>query len=67
MSSRQRKPYVGRIEGGRWWWVGQGKVVHGKWNQLYLKNTKRKQKREKEREKKAGKFVIQSKVFVKNY
>ena len=24
------KPKVGRIEGGRWGWVGQGRVVGGK-------------------------------------
>ena len=28
----------GRIEGGRWGWVGQGKVVAGEWRQLYLNN-----------------------------
>ena len=30
------KPKGGRIEGGRWGWVGWGKVVVGKWRQLYL-------------------------------
>ena len=29
------KPKEGRIEGGSWQWVGQGKVVVGKWRQLY--------------------------------
>ena len=28
----------GRIEGQRWVWVGQGKVVVEKWRQLYLNN-----------------------------
>ena len=32
------KPKKGRIEGGRWGWVGLGKVVAGKWRQLYLDN-----------------------------
>ena len=32
----------GKIEGGRWGWVGQGKVVAGKWRQLYLNNNKKK-------------------------
>ena len=31
------KPW-GRIKGGRWGWVGQRKVVAGKWRQLYLNN-----------------------------
>ena len=34
------KPKEGRIEGGRWVWVGWGKVVAGKWRQLYLNNNK---------------------------
>ena len=39
------KPNWGRIEGGKWEWVGQGKVVEGKWRQLYLNKNKRKKKR----------------------
>ena len=38
------KPNWGRIEGGKWEWVGQGKVVEGKWRQLYLNKNKRKKK-----------------------
>ena len=34
------KPKGDRIEGGRWGWVGRGKVVVGKWRQLYLNNNK---------------------------
>ena len=34
----------GRIEGGRWGWVGQGRVVEGKWRQLYLNNNKKRKK-----------------------
>ena len=30
------KPKGVRIEGGRWGSVGQGKVVVGKWRQLFL-------------------------------
>ena len=26
------KPKVGKIKGGRWWEVAQGKTVAGKWN-----------------------------------
>ena len=33
-----RKSKGVRIQGGRWGWVGQGKVVAGKWSQLYLNN-----------------------------
>ena len=29
------------IEGGRWAWAGQGKVVVGKWKQLYLNINKK--------------------------
>ena len=35
------KPKGERIEGGRWGWMGKGKVVMGKWKQLYLKNNKK--------------------------
>ena len=35
------KPKRGRIESGRWGWVGWGKVVVGKWRQLYLNNNNR--------------------------
>ena len=38
------KPKGGRIEGGRWGWVGWEKVVAGKWRQLYLNNNKKKKK-----------------------
>ena len=41
------KPKVGRIEGGRWGWVGQGKVEAGKWRQLYLNNNLPKKKKKK--------------------
>ena len=34
------KPKKGRIEGGRWEWVGHG-GVWGKWRQLYLNNNKK--------------------------
>ena len=40
------KPKVGGIEGGRWGWVGQGRVVAGKWRQLYLNSNKKKKKKE---------------------
>ena len=39
------KPKGGRIEGGRWRWVGWGEAVVGKWRQLYL-NDNKKRKRE---------------------
>ena len=32
----------GRIEDGRYGWVGWGRVVVGKWRQLYLNNNKNK-------------------------
>ena len=35
------KPNGGRIEGGRLGWVGQGKVIVGKWIQLYLNYNKK--------------------------
>ena len=35
------KPKGGRIEGGKWGWVGWGRVVGGKWRQPYLKNNKK--------------------------
>ena len=35
------KPKGGKIEGGRWGWVGWGQVVTGKWRQLYLNNNKK--------------------------
>ena len=31
----------GRIEGGKWGWVGQRWVKGGKWRQLYLNNNKK--------------------------
>ena len=34
------KPKGGRIEGGRWGWLGSGGVEGGKWIQLYLNNKK---------------------------
>ena len=36
------KPKRGRIEGGRWAWVGWGKVVAGNRRKLYLNNNKKK-------------------------
>ena len=36
---RQCRGWWDRIEGGRWVWVGWGRVVGvGKWRQLYLNN-----------------------------
>ena len=35
------KPKGGRIEGGRWGWVGWEGVVGRKWRQLYLNNNKK--------------------------
>ena len=40
-SWRLQKPKRVRIEGGRWGSVGWGKVVVGKWRQLYLNNNKK--------------------------
>ena len=37
----------GGIEGGRWAWVGWGKMVVGKWRQLYSNINKKKKKRKK--------------------
>ena len=37
----------GGIEGGRWVWVGQRKVVVGKWRQLYLNINKKRGKKVK--------------------
>ena len=39
----------GRIEDGRWGWLGRGKVVMGSWRQLYLNNNKKKLKQEKKK------------------
>ena len=37
----------GGIEGGRWAWIGRGKVVVGKWRQLYSHiNKKKSEKKE---------------------
>ena len=36
------KPKGGRIEGGRWGWLGWRGVVWGKWRQLYLNINKKK-------------------------
>ena len=36
------KPKEDRIEGERWGWVGQRKVVVGKWRQLNLNKNKNK-------------------------
>ena len=38
-------PKRGRIEGGRWGWLGWGQVVGGKQRQLYLNNNKKRKKR----------------------
>ena len=35
----------GGIEGGRWVWVGWGKVVVGKWRQLYSNLNKKRRKK----------------------
>ena len=32
------------IEGGRWVWIGRGKVVVGKWRQLYSNINKKRKK-----------------------
>ena len=37
----------GRIEGGRWSWVGQGKVIVGKWRQLYSNINKKEENKKK--------------------
>ena len=37
----------GRIEGGRWGWLGWLGVVRGKWRHLYLNNNKKERKKEK--------------------
>ena len=34
------KPKEGRIKGRRWGWLRWGKVVVGKWRQLYSNNNK---------------------------
>ena len=39
----------GGIEGGRCAWVGQGKVVVGKWRQLYSNINKEREKKRSER------------------
>ena len=39
------EPRRGGIEGGRWVWVGWGKVVVGKWRQLYPNINKKKKKK----------------------
>ena len=39
------KPKWGRIEGGRWVWLGWGRVVGGKWRQLYLNKNKKKERK----------------------
>ena len=40
------KPNRGRIEGGKWGWLGWRGVVGIKWRQLYLNNNKVKNKKE---------------------
>ena len=37
------KPKGRRIEGGRWEWVGRGKVMAGKWRQLHMNNNLKKE------------------------
>ena len=39
------KPKRGRIEGGRWGWLGSGGSGGGIWRQLYLNNNKKKLKK----------------------
>ena len=34
-----------RIKGGKWGWLRWGRVVGGKWKQLYLNNNKKKLKK----------------------
>ena len=38
------KAQGGRLNGGRWGWVGQEEVVGWKWRQLYLNNNLKKGK-----------------------
>ena len=39
------KPKEGRIDGGRWGWLGwRGGVMGEKWRQLYLTNNKKERK-----------------------
>ena len=33
-----KRPKWGRIEGGKWGYMGWGREVGGKWRQLYLNN-----------------------------
>ena len=46
MGTRMKDPWTEpeglRLEGRRWGWLEQGKVVVGKWRQLYLNNNKTK-------------------------
>ena len=44
------KPKGGRIQGGRWGWLGQRGVVGGKWRQLYLNNNKKCEKKESDKD-----------------
>ena len=41
------KPKEGRIESGRWRWVGRGRVVERKWRQMYSNNNNKKKKKKK--------------------
>ena len=56
----------GRIEGGRWEWVGWRKVVAGKWRQLCLNNNKKKEfRRCASRRVHTGFFVLRSFIAFK--
>ena len=45
MKDTWTKPrWGGRIEGGRWGWLGLGGVAGRKWRQLYLNNNKKEKK-----------------------
>ena len=46
MKNPWTKPKERRIKGERWGLVGQGKMVAGKWRQLYLNNYKKMVKKE---------------------
>ena len=50
------------FEGGRWGWVGQGKVVARKWRQLFLDNNK-KRKKKKKTKRKFGNAEIHEEIY----
>ena len=59
----QTKPRRGSIEGRRWGWMGWGKVVVGKWRQLYLNNNKNKNKYIEENKNYTVAVIIVTKIF----